>query len=130
MLRYDLLPLNKYQDYRWRTHAVSAGLRGVLPLMQRFALFAEADLGLALANRTRPYEGGPTIVSFGQQGEKEYSEELAPYVRVAGGIVLGEGMIGAALGVTYVHTKPISDFGAVHNDGGPGFSLALRLRGF
>jgi hypothetical protein len=126
--RYDLLPSNRWEGYEWRTHGMSAGLRGTLPLLRRIQLLGELDLGLALAHRTaKPWyaEGvdDPAVT------HTRLSEDLAPLVRVAGGVLVGGGTVGAALTVAYVHAAPVSDFDAVHNDGGLSFGVALRVRG-
>jgi hypothetical protein len=128
--RYDLLGLNKYDGYRWHTHGISGGLRGVLPLSSLFQLFGEVDLGLALARVevTPPAPIVPDGVDV-PTPEKVYSQELSPLVRAAGGLTVGGERFGLYVAATYVYATPLRAFDAVHNDGGPGFSGGLRLRG-
>jgi hypothetical protein len=133
VLRHDMLQATKHPHDRWRTHALSMGVRPVLSLVKGLALFAELDFGLALANRKRSVMvEEPPMVPFGYEPQtvQESSEELAPYVRIAAGIAIGKDKIGLLLGATYIHAKPVSAFYAAQNDGGAGILFAFRVRGF
>ena len=124
--RYDLLAANRWDGYEWRTHGMSIGLRGTLPLLRRLQLLGEVNLGLALAHRSVKELD---TLDGDTDAHTRFSEDLAPLVRVAGGVLVGEGPVGAALTVAYVHAAPVSDFDAVHNDGGVALGVALRVRG-
>ena len=84
------------------------------------------NLGLALAHRSVKELD---TLDGDTDAHTRFSEDLAPLVRVAGGVLVGEGPVGAALTVAYVHAAPVSDFDAVHNDGGVALGVALRVRG-
>ena len=134
LVRFDGLERMEYQRYdsaqelswkpdvfRYRTHALMAGLRGRYPLFdERFVPYVEAGGGLGFS---RSVLDNHTFFST--------ERSFGPALRAAAGFSLGRRVLGTYLAGGFVYA-PISQnhFGQRHNDGGGFVELGLRFHGF